>query len=69
MFRLLARRRTRLFNMFWNRINQVNLVAESSEPAGVNTGTSSGIDDDGGRRGQMAKNQFSRALLLELKPA
>ncbi len=69
MFRLPRRCRTRLFDMFWNRINQVNLISESCKPASVDSGTSAGVDDGGGSGRQVPEDQLPGTFLLKLKPA
>ncbi len=59
----------RLFDMLRHRIEQVHLISAGSEPTGIGSGASSGIDDSGRSGRQVAENQFLRAGLFELKPS
>jgi len=69
MIGLPGRRRPRLFHMLSHRIDQVHLIAAVSEPAGIDSRTSAGIDNRGGTGRQMPQNQFLRTGPLQAKPA
>ena len=56
-------------DVFGDNIEQMNLMAEFSEPAGVDSGTASGVDDRSRCRRQMAENELLGARVLELEPA
>src|SRR5579859_5014972 len=69
MLWLSARGLTGLLHVLGHRINQVHLIAESGQPAGIHASPASGVDDGRRSRWQVAKNQFPSARLLELKPS
>src|ERR1700740_2867102 len=69
MLRLPCRGLPRLLHVLGDGIEQVHVIAERGQPAGINSRSTAGINDSGWRRRQMAKYQFARASLLELKPS
>src|ERR1700680_1819701 len=69
MVGLLRGCRPSLLHMPGHRIDQVDLIAAGSEPAGVSTRASTSVDDPGWSSRQMAENQFPGTGLFKLKPA
>src|ERR1700681_4934980 len=69
MFGLARGCRACLLHMFGRGVDQVHSIAPSGEPACIRTRPPAGVDDRGWRLRQVAKNQFLRSGLLELKPA
>src|ERR1700687_4167983 len=58
MVGLLIGCRPRLLHVLEHRVDQLDLIAARSEPAGVSTRASTGVDDHGWSGRQMAENQF-----------
>ena len=69
MLWLPGRGRASLRNVFRNDIDEMNLVSQPGEPASVYSRTTSGVDEGGWWRRQMAQNQFLRSRVFELKPS
>ena len=69
MYWLLAGCGVRLFHMFGYRIDQMNLISEGSQPAGIDSRASTGVDDGARSRRQVAQNQLLCARLLEPEPS
>ena len=69
MLRLPSRGLPRLLYVLGYGIEQVYLISERGQPAGINARPTAGIDDSRWRGAQMAQYQFASARLLELKPS
>jgi len=69
MFRLLRTRRPRLLYMPGDGVDQMDSISERGQPAGVDARSATSVDDRGGSRREMAKNQFLRARVFQLKPS
>jgi len=67
MPRLRCRSPECLIPMLRYRINPVDMVSESREPASINTGASTCVNNGSGRIWQVAQDQFLRARVLGLK--